>query len=282
MTEPQSMAGIPRADRYAQQADDRALEHFRKVLSDIMTKSRLGTHSDQINEIAAALAKAQAEFGTPKKTKTADAGKYTYTYADLQDIYDSVRKPLADNGLAVTHLCQEFAGQVELVTMLTHSSGQWFKSIYPVRAKTDSPQNFGSAMTYAKRYSVSALLGIASEEDDDGAAAETSAPIEKPTPAKVSTLKPKKPAQSPAAPAGKLEVMLADGSLQEFPRTQGGAVAALACIEQAVGERQDAWGPNAEVAWTIAKELPQLLIREDVTAKMLVEQLEGNSVGPML
>ena len=282
MNEPQSMAGIPRADRYAQQADDRALEHFRKVLSDIMTKSRLGTHSDQINEIATALAKAQAEFETPKKTKTADAGKYTYTYADLQDVYDSVRKPLAANGLAVTHLCQEFAGQVELVTMLTHSSGQWFKSIYPVRAKTDSPQNFGSAMTYAKRYSASALLGIASEEDDDGVAAETSAPIEKPTPATKPQLVHEQPAQDPEKPAGKLSVMLASGGIQAFPRTQGGAKAALLCIEQAVGERPDCWGPNAEVAWTIAKELPQLQIREGMTAPMLVEQLEGESVGPML
>ncbi len=294
MSEPQSMKGTPRdmrPQRYVQEADDPTLRHFQDLLAKILGKSRQATSSEGIADIAAALAKAQADFKTPKKSKigkiqgtTKDGRRYEYEYkyADLQDVYDCVRQALSDNDLAITHLTQEFAGQLELVTMLVHQSGQWFKSIYPVKAATDQPQKVGSAMTYARRYTVSALLGIASEEDDDAQSASESAPVEKPTPAKVSTLKPKQPAQAPAAPAGKLEVMLADGSLQEFKRTQAGAVAALSCIEQAVGERPDTWGPNAEVAWTIAKELPQLLIRDDITASMLVEDLERSSVGTIL
>ncbi len=291
MNEPQSMAGIPRAQRYVKEADDPTLRHFQDLLAKILGKSRQATSSEGINEIAAALAKAQADFKTPKKSKTGkiqgttkDGRKYEYEYKypDLQDVYDSVRQPLADNNLAITHLTQEFAGQLELVTMLVHQSGQWFKSIYPVKAATDQPQKVGSAITYARRYTVSALLGIASEEDDDAQSASESPPIEKPTPAKKPTLVPKQPAQAAGKPAGKLEVMLSTGALQEFPRTQKGAIAALLCIEQACAERPDSWGPNSDVAWTIAKELPQLLIREDITAQILVEQLEGKNVGPML
>lgn len=291
MTEPESMKGVPRAERtardFAQGADAETLRYFRNQLHDILNKSRTSTHSDQIDAISGALAKAQTDFKTPKKTKvgkvmgkTKDgrAYEYSYKYADLQDVYDSARKALSDNELAVTHLCQEFVGQMELVTMLTHSSGQWFKSIYPVRPVKDTPQALGSAMTYARRYSVSALLGIASEEDDDGAEAERSYDKEKPTPAKPRQTQ--KPPQAPETPAERMKVMLADGSLQEFPRTQGGAKAALLCIEQACEERPDSWGPNSEVAWQIADSLPQLLIRDDTTARLLVEHLEGTHSVP--
>ena len=285
MSEPQSMKGTPRdmrPQRYVQEADDPTLRHFQDLLAKILGKSRQATSSEGIADIAAALAKAQADFKTPKKTKTANVGQYTYTYADLQDVYDSVRQPLADNNLAITHLTQEFAGQLELVTMLVHQSGQWFKSIYPVKAATDQPQKVGSAMTYARRYTVSALLGIASEEDDDAQSASESAPIEKPTPAKKPKLVAQQPAQAPEKPADKLEVVLADGSFQEFKRTQKGAYEALLTIEQACGERSDVWGPNAAVAWDIAERFPQLPIRDDETAKMLVERLEGENVNPMI
>jgi len=157
---------------FAAAADDATLRYFRKQLADILSLSRMSTCSTEINEIAGALAKAQADFKTPVKNVPVEFSGRSYKYADLESVYKAVRKPLADNGLAITHLCQEFAGQVELVTMLTHSSGQWFRSVYPVKAKVDQPQAFGSAMTYARRYSVSALLGISSEEDDDAQSAQ--------------------------------------------------------------------------------------------------------------
>ena len=268
MNDQQSMKGVPRAQRYVNEADDPTLRHFQDLLAKILGKSRQATSSEGIDQIAGALAKAQEHFKTPKKTKTANAGTYTYTYADLQDVYDSVRKPLADNNLAITHLTQEFAGQLELVTMLVHESGQWFKSIYPVKAATDQPQKVGSAMTYARRYTVSALLGIASEEDDDAQSASESAPIEKPKPAK-------KPAQAAGKPVEKMSLMLAHGEVQEFPRTQKGAIAALTALEQACGENAGVWPTNAEAAWDIADKLPQLEVREGTTARMLVEYLEG-------
>ncbi len=163
---------------FERRADDATMTYFRKQFVQIMEASRSATTSEHITQISAALAKAQKDFKTPTKTKTASVYSkrtnktFTYKYADLEDVMKCVRAPLADNGLAVTHLTQEFAGQVELVTMLIHESGEWFRSIYPVKADAERPQEMGSAMTYARRYSVSALLGIASEEDDDAQSAQ--------------------------------------------------------------------------------------------------------------
>ncbi len=158
---------------FERRADDATMTYFRKQFVQIMEASRSATTSEGITQISAALAKAQKDFKTPKRTKKAMVTQTRgYNYADLQDVYDAVRDPLAKNGLAITHLTQEFGGQVELVTMLIHESGEWFRSIYPVKAKAERPQEMGSAMTYARRYTVSALLGIASEEDDDAQSAQ--------------------------------------------------------------------------------------------------------------
>ena len=158
---------------FERRADDATMTYFRKQFIQIMEASRSATTSEGITQISAALAKAQKDFKTPKRTKKAMVTQTRgYNYADLQDVYDAVRDPLANNGLAITHLTQEFGGQVELVTMLIHESGEWFRSIYPVKAKAERPQEMGSAMTYARRYTVSALLGIASEEDDDAQSAQ--------------------------------------------------------------------------------------------------------------
>ncbi len=169
------------APDFAAQADDATIRYFRKQLSDILSLSRQAVSSKEISQISAALAKAQPAFGTPTKRRMARVyskrtnSSYTYKYADLEDVMKCVRKPLADNELAIVHMTQEFAGQVELVTRLVHSSGEYFQSIYPVKAEADRPQEMGSAMTYARRYTVSALLGIASEEDDDAQGAQEAA-----------------------------------------------------------------------------------------------------------
>lgn len=126
--------------------------------------------SDTVGELAAALAKASCDFGDVKKGKTANTGTYSYKYADLGDVLDAVRKPLADNGLAVVQpIGIEESGQPVLITRLMHTSGEWMESVYPLHDYA-KPQEMGSALTYARRYSLSSLLGIAAEDDDGQAA----------------------------------------------------------------------------------------------------------------
>lgn len=138
------------------------------------------TTSENIADLAAALAKAQGAFPSVEKGKTARVRgenkktgsevEYTYAYADLADILQAVRKPLSENGLAIIQPVVN-GEEVVLVTRLIHASGQWIESTYPVDMY-EKPQETGSALTYARRYAVTALLGIAAEEDDDGAAAQ--------------------------------------------------------------------------------------------------------------
>lgn len=126
--------------------------------------------SEQINELAAALAAFHTEAPTITFDGSANAGSYRYKYATLPQILDKVRPVLSKHGLAVVQLVGE-GGSVE--TVLTHTSGQWLASD-PVKlpSKDNSPQGYGSAISYAKRYSLSALLALAAEEDDDGATAQ--------------------------------------------------------------------------------------------------------------
>jgi hypothetical protein len=124
--------------------------------------------SDQINEISAALAKAQGQIEGASKGKVNPAFKSKY--ADLASVWDACREPLSVNGIAVLQIPNETADGMVLVTMLTHSSGQWFRSSYPVRPVQATPQGLGSALTYSRRYSLMAMVGIA-PEDDDGEAA---------------------------------------------------------------------------------------------------------------
>jgi hypothetical protein len=125
--------------------------------------------SEQIDKLAEALAKAQATI------KNATINKinphFKSKYADLAAVFDAIRKPLSDNGLAVTQTTEIREGAMALVTTLAHSSGQWIKSDYPLPV-TGRPQEIGSALTYARRYSLSAIAGIAADEDDDGEGAE--------------------------------------------------------------------------------------------------------------
>ncbi len=128
--------------------------------------------SEAMNELATALSKAQAAFTSPAKTKTAkvamkSGGNYSFNYADLPQILDCVRKPLTDNGLSVV---QGIDSDVDLKryalhTRLLHSSGQWIEGIYPLSGGGDArPQDRGSELTYARRYALCALIGIAVAE----------------------------------------------------------------------------------------------------------------------
>lgn len=120
--------------------------------------------SEQINELAAALVKAQASLKAAPYNRTNP--HFKNKYADLASVLDTIRKPLADHGLAVTQTTEMRDGTFCLVTRLLHTSGQFIASEYPL-PQTARPQELGSALTYARRYSLSAIGCIAADEDDD-------------------------------------------------------------------------------------------------------------------
>lgn len=131
--------------------------------------------SPQINEIVAALAKAQGEMKPAVFNRVNP--HFRNRYADFTSCMDAVREPLSKNGLAISQMPSTTAdGKFVLVTLLAHGSGQWMAGEFPlISAKQDS-QGIGSAMTYAKRYSLCGMLGIVADEevdadDDDGEAA---------------------------------------------------------------------------------------------------------------
>ena len=123
---------------------------------------------NEYGALAAALAKAQAAFPPIARDKevtvqTKAGGSYKFAYAPLDTILAAVRGPLADNGLAIVQTLDEG----DLVTMLLHAEGARIIGRTPL-PEAEGIQAFGSAITYLRRYSITALLGIAAEEDDDG------------------------------------------------------------------------------------------------------------------
>lgn len=127
-------------------------------------------HSDCIDALAAALAKAQGAIRGAVKSKINP--HFKNAYADLASVYDACREALAANDLAVTQTTDFDGADTWLATTLIHKSGQWIASRYPIRPQGNTPQQYGSAITYARRYSLAAIVGVAAEdEDDDGNAA---------------------------------------------------------------------------------------------------------------
>lgn len=139
-----------------------------------------------IEQLAAALAVAQGKYpvitkGKTARVKTRSGDTYTYAYADISDVLKAILPVLSAEGLSVIQV-QGIAesGADELVTRLMHSSGQWVQSTVRLEvarfADDGAPvvvpaQDMGSAMTYARRYALAALVGVAIEEDDDGSRA---------------------------------------------------------------------------------------------------------------
>ena len=135
--------------------------------------------SSTIGAIAGALARAQTELTNPDKSLTAhlqasnrpNGSDKSFRYAPLSAGLEIVRKCLGKNEIALTQttLIDKEGGVVRLVTMLAHTSGEWISSDWPVCLIADvaSPQRMGAALTYARRYSLFSLVGIAGEDDLD-------------------------------------------------------------------------------------------------------------------
>src|SRR5499427_9699647 len=134
--------------------------------------------SESVAALASALAKAQAELVNPEKSLTATIrsarpgeGERTFRYAPLSGGLDIVRTTLGQHEIATmqTTAIDPAAGMVNLTTMLAHASGEWISSDWPVCpvAEIATPQRMGLALTYARRYALFTLVGIAGEDDLD-------------------------------------------------------------------------------------------------------------------
>lgn len=126
------------------------------------------TTSEQINEIAGALAKAQGEM--EGAAKSAANPFFKSRYADLASVWDACREPLTKHGLSVVQSPTSDGSRVSVETILMHSSGQWMKDTLSATAKDDGPQAVGSIITYLRRYALQSFAGVAPEDDDAEAA----------------------------------------------------------------------------------------------------------------
>ncbi len=123
--------------------------------------------SEQINEIALALSKCQAEMTFA--TKDSSNPFFKSKYADLASVWGACRGPMVKNDLSVLQQMTVENDKPYLVTTLAHKSGQWFRSMAPLNPVKNDPQGLGSAITYMRRYTLSALIGVI-QDDDDGEA----------------------------------------------------------------------------------------------------------------
>jgi len=127
--------------------------------------------SESIKELATALSKVQGELTYAKKDSANPFFKSRY--ADLESVWDACRSLLAANGLSVIQMpANFFEGRMWLVTKLCHSSGEWIEQEMSVPVQKMDVQGCGSALSYMRRYSLSAFIGIV-QADDDGNAATT-------------------------------------------------------------------------------------------------------------
>lgn len=148
--------------------------------------------SDSINEISAALAKAQGKINNPDKNKenpAFKAGGKVSTYADLTSGINAVKGPLSECGIAIVQATRLVGDVLVVDTNLSHASGQWMESEYPVCRFPAKPQEAMSALTYARRAALFSMVGIAGEDDDGNAANHAETPAAKKQPAEDASAK---------------------------------------------------------------------------------------------
>jgi hypothetical protein len=147
--------------------------------------------SDSIGSLAAALARAQVELINPEKSMVATiraesrgAAEQIFRYAPLSDGLNIIRKTLGQHEIATLQstLVDHTARLIRLKTVLAHSSGEWISSDWPVCPLEDltSPKRMGAALTYARRYALFALVGIAGEDDLDAPDLHVAEPVDPP------------------------------------------------------------------------------------------------------
>jgi hypothetical protein len=214
--------------------------------------------SESIAKLAAALAKAQGELVNPEKSLTAtlrleaggkgkgaDGSERSFRYAPLSSGLDIVRKTLGQHGIATvqTTAIDQTAGLVNLTTVLAHSSGEWISSDWPVCAVADTatPHRMGAALTYARRYALFTLVGIAGEDDVD--APDLLTPTQEPSP-------------GPDRPRGNGDVRFNGGWQRSAARP---ARQAQAHVAQPILERE----ASAALRMSLVAQLAELTSSED-------------------
>jgi len=130
--------------------------------------------SKALSKLTEALSKAQSII--QGAIKDSENPYFKASYADLASVWEACRKPLTDNGLAVIQITKMIEGKLYLETILSHISGESISGIYPINpmrqkqgegwTASEDPQSLGSALTYARRYTLAAIAGIAPEDDD--------------------------------------------------------------------------------------------------------------------
>jgi hypothetical protein len=169
--------------------------------------------SETINEISAALAKAQGLLRPAIKDTVNPFFKSVY--ADLAAIIDVIREPMSSNGLAILQSIETDAGDVVITTLLSHTSGQWIETALRLKPTKNDPQGVASAATYGRRIGLQSLVGVAADTDDDGNAA-SATQSQKPAPYtksnaqkyseyQVQAAEPQKPDPAPKANSNELE-----------------------------------------------------------------------------
>jgi len=124
---------------------------------------QLNNASDAIDALAGALSKAQGEIEAA--LKSAENPHFRSKYADLASIWDAARIPLSKHGLSVVQTLNG-SNPIVLETTLLHSSGQWIRGAIPLILVKQDMQGLGSAITYARRYCLAAICGVAQDDDD--------------------------------------------------------------------------------------------------------------------
>jgi ERF superfamily protein len=178
--------------------------------------------SASINELAKALVNAQAEIrGAVKDSKNPF---FQSNYADLESVWDACRDPLIKNGLAVAQTTDSDALGDYLITTLMHISGQWLRGKYKLTPVKNDPQSHGSALTYGRRYTLAAIVGV-HQTDDDAEAAQgrhKAAPETKPTPlvapAKLASVNPVKKSGPTEGERLQAEEAAFDAPVQDLPQ----------------------------------------------------------------
>lgn len=124
------------------------------------------SHSDCLDQFFTALAKFQGEVTMPEKNAKGNWG----AYADITEIVECIRPTLSKHGLSYMQppIVRNEQGDLGIVTWIGHSSGQWVRTIFVLKPEKDTNQGIGGSITYLRRYALSAALGLASDEDNDG------------------------------------------------------------------------------------------------------------------
>lgn len=131
-------------------------------------ETRTPMQSESIAKLAEALSKAQGKIkGAAKDTANPF---FKSKYADLASVWDACRDQLSAHGLSVIQTTEDGLEYVTIITTLSHSSGEWIRGRLTMKPVKNDPQGVGSAITYARRYALAAIVGVA-PEDDDGEAA---------------------------------------------------------------------------------------------------------------